>query len=68
MSNLPKTADLVIVTCYGQKETLTRKAAMAKYLECMACSEGAEHERYETIFFQLMAGRCRVSDQIDWRG
>lgn len=67
-NTLPSKGDKVTVICYGEKETLTRDVAMAKYLRCMYGSEGAEHERYETIFFQLMAGRTNVSDCIDWRG
>lgn len=62
-----KCSDLVEVTCYGQKETMERSAATAFYLEGMRCSEGSEHERYETIFFQLAQGAKVASDQIDWR-
>ena len=63
-----KKHDMVIVTCYNQDEYLPRKEAMAKYMDCMMHSEGAEHERYETIYFQLAAGQTEVSDEIDWRG
>lgn len=40
---------------------------MAFFLDCMMNSEGAEHERYESIYFQLSQGKTEVSDQINWR-
>lgn len=73
MSNYPiikqtPADDIVNVTCYGKRTSLPRAKAIEDYLFAMSCSWGAEHERYETIFFQLLAGRTDVSDQIDWRG
>ena len=62
-----KNNDIVVVTCYRQKETMTRRDAMKKYMEGMMCSEGSEHERYETIYFQLAAGLPQASDMFDWR-
>ena len=56
----------VTVTCYGVTETKTRKEALEEYYEGMKCSEGAEHERYETIFFQLLEGYTECSDQISF--
>lgn len=60
--------DLVTVVCYGEERTMERKDALRFYLQGMMCSEGSEHERYETIFFQLSAGRSYASDELDWRG
>lgn len=62
-----RSADMVVVTCYGQSEVLPRKKAMEKYLEGMRCSEGSEHERYESIYFQLLDGAKEATDEIDWR-
>ena len=58
---------MVTVTCYGQDEVLPRDQAINKYLQGMACSEGSEHERYETIYFQLISGVSKASDEVDWR-
>ena len=60
-------SDIVAVTCYGQSEVMPRSEALKKYFEGMLCSEGAEHERYESIYFQLQAGATRVSDMVNWR-
>lgn len=62
-----KAAQTVTITCYNKVEVLPRKQAINKYIEAMAASEGSEHERYETIYFQLIAGLDKVSDQADWR-
>lgn len=66
MANLSehKLNEKVTVTCYRQKKTMKRRDALEFYLEGMQCSEGSEHERYETIFFQLMAGHTECSDEI----
>lgn len=61
---LNKLNEQVTVTCYGRSETSTRREALEEYYEGMKCSEGAEHERYETIFFQLLEGYVECSDQI----
>lgn len=57
----------VTITCYRQTEKRTRRDALNYYYEGMCCSEGSEHERYETIFFQLLQGYTEVSDEIDYR-
>lgn len=62
-----KLNELVSVTCYRKTEKMTRREALRFYYEGMCCSEGSEHERYETIFFQLMQGRRIVSDEINYR-
>ena len=54
----------VEVTCYRKKEKKTRKEALQEFYRGMMCSEGSEHERYETIFFQLLAGYTECSDEI----
>lgn len=59
-----KLSEQVEVTCYRQTETMTRREAMEKYYEGMKHSEGSEHERYETIFFQLLEGRMTATDEI----
>lgn len=61
---LSKLNEQVNVTCYGRTETKTRREALEEFYEGMQCSEGSEHERYETIFFQLLEGYVDCSDQI----
>lgn len=57
----------VTVTCYRQTETMTRREALAKYKEGMQCCDpgSSEHERYETIYWRLMDGLTKVTDNID---
>ena len=59
-----KLNEQVEITCYWSTERMRRREALEKYYEGMKCSEGHEHERYETIFFQLLEGRTKCSDQI----
>lgn len=59
MANLD---DQVKVTCYGKTETMLRRDALTKYYDCMRNSEGAENERYQRIFFQLMEGQTDCND------
>lgn len=61
---LNKLNEKVTTTCYGMTQTKTRREALEEYYEGMKCSEGHEHERYETIFFQLLEGYVECSDQI----
>lgn len=61
---LNKLNEQVTVTCYNQTEKKTRREALEKYYEGMKCSDGSEHERYETIFFQLLEGYMECSDEI----
>ena len=56
------------MTCYRRTEKMTRREALEFYYEGMKGSEGAEHERYETIFFQLLEGRMAASDEIPMGG
>lgn len=62
--SVSKLDEQVKVTCYRETETMTRRKALEFYYEGMKCSEGSEHDRYETIFFQLMEGRMEASDEI----
>ena len=60
-----KINDIVIITCYGQTETMHRQDAIAEYQEAMMCCEGSEAERYSNIYFQLLEGRKHCSDTPD---
>ena len=62
-----KLNEKVTVTCYRQTEVMIRRDAIEYYFQGMCCSEGSEHERYETIFFQLMMGAMTASDETDFR-
>lgn len=55
----------VKITCYGKEETMNRIDAMKFYKECMMCSEGSEHERYESIYWQLKQGALFCYDDLD---
>ena len=59
-----KLNETVYVECYNIQNTMTRREALEKYYEGMKCSDGSEHERYESIFFQLLEGYIECSDQI----
>jgi len=63
-----KLNEMVMVTCYRQTKKMRRREAMQFYFEGMKCSEGSEHERYETIFFQLLEGHMECSDEIPFYG
>ena len=52
----------VEITCYGVTRTWKKKEALQAYLEFMATSEGAERDRYVTIYLQLMEGKTQCSD------
>ena len=57
-----KDNDVVTIYCYNQKETITRRDAIDKYLDCMRNSEGSERERYENIYFALLDGEMICYD------
>ena len=63
-----KLNEQVKTICYKKERKHTRREAMEFFYECMRNSEGSEHERYETIFFQLLAGNMVCSDQIPFNG
>lgn len=49
--------DEVEIINYDSVRTMKRNDALKFYLECMACSEGAERDRYVKIYLDLMAGK-----------
>ena len=57
----------VSVTCYRQKEIMTRRKALKKYEDGMRCCDpgSSEYERYSTIYWRLMDGLTEVTDDID---
>ena len=55
--------DPVVVTCYRKTKVWERKKAMDFFFEGMASCEGAEQERYVTIYCQLTRGATVVSDE-----
>ena len=58
--------DSVTVVCYGQTEVWdSRSEAAAFYLEGMAATEGAEKERYATIYVKLIQGLDYCTDGDD---
>lgn len=61
---LNKLNEQVTTICYNQKHKHTRREALEFYYEGMKNSDGSEHERYETIFFQLLEGFTECSDRI----
>lgn len=63
-----KLNEIVTVRCYRRTRKMRRRNAMQFFYEGMKCSEGSEHERYETIFFQLLEGCMECSDEIPFYG
>lgn len=54
---------LVITRCYGvEKRWTDRNKAEEYYLECMRSSEGAERDRYVTVYLKLIDGFKYCSD------
>ena len=57
----------VVCKVYGtEKEFKSRKEAMRFFLEGMMCSEGAERERYTSIYCQLEEGKTYCTDEESW--
>lgn len=56
--------DIVTIICYGRKERMPRKKAIAEYKTAMMCCEGSERERYTNIYCQLIAGETICSDTM----
>ena len=57
---------MIQTTCYGQVEYWkNREDALARFKECMMCSEGAEHMRYFKIWCELDAGWNYATDE-EW--
>lgn len=57
-----KKMDIVVVTCYGESESMDRQDAINFYFERMSCSDGSERERYATIVAQLLNGATEAID------
>lgn len=58
--------DSVTTVCYGEKKVWdSRKEAADFFLEAIAGSEGAECERYTTIYAKLVQGLEVCSDDAD---
>lgn len=56
----------VTTVCYGEKQVWnSRKEAADFFLEAIAGSEGAECERYTTIYTKLVSGLGVCSDDAD---
>ena len=61
-----KKLDSVTTVCYGEKKVWdSRKEAADFILEAIAGSEGAECERYTTIYTKLIEGLAVCSDDTD---
>ena len=61
-----KKLDSVTTVCYGEKKVWdSRKEAADFFLEAIAGSEGAECERYTTIYTKLIEGLAVCSDDTD---
>ena len=61
-----KKLDSVTTVCYGQKKVWdSREEAADFFLEAIASSEGAECERYTTIYTKLIEGLAVCSDDAD---
>lgn len=57
---------MIQTTCYGQVEHwFNREDALAEFKDCMLHSEGAEHRRYEKIYWELDAGWDYATDE-EW--
>lgn len=56
----------VTTICYGKsREWENREEAVRFYLNCMACSEGSEHERYSNVLMGLMYGDKICTDGVN---
>jgi len=64
LENKSKLDEQVKIKCYGVYEEMTRRDALEHYFEMMKGSEGSEHERYESIFFQLLLGQGYCTDDL----
>lgn len=54
-----------VCVCYDTAEIYSsRKAAAASFMEAMYNSEGAENERYQNIFFDILEGKDICLDGV----
>ena len=61
-----KKLDSVTTVCYGQKKVWdSREEAADFFLEAIAGSEGAECERYTTIYTKLLEGLAVCADDAN---
>ena len=61
-----KKLDSVTTVCYGEKKVWdSRKEAADFFLEAIAGSEGAECERYTTIYTKLLEGLAVCADDAN---
>lgn len=64
--DIVKKLDLVTTICYGKTDVWdSRKEAADFFLHAIAGSEGAECERYTTIYTKLVSGLEVCSDDIE---
>lgn len=64
--DIVKKLDSVTTVCYGEEKVWdSRKEAADFFLEAIAGSEGAECERYTTIYTKLIEGLAVCSDDTD---
>lgn len=64
--DIVKKLDTVTTICYGEKQTWdSRKEAADFFPQAIAGSEGAECERYTTIYTKLVSGLEVCSDDAD---
>ena len=60
--------NVIITHTYGDTKEWTSRADAEKFfLDCMACSEGAERDRYVSIFLQLRSGAMECWDEDEVR-
>jgi len=61
--DIVKKLDCVKTICYGEEKVWdSREEAEEYFLEAMAGTEGAEHERYSNIYIKLKCGMEVCSD------
>ncbi|MDE6789197.1 MAG: hypothetical protein K2J47_07760 [Ruminococcus sp.] len=60
---MPKTQKVTTI-CNGKRKIWTNyEQAKAYFLEMMMSTEGEEHDRYESIYIQLLHGLSECSDE-----
>lgn len=54
---------MIKTTCYGKtREWDNKESAMRFFMDCIACSEGSERNRYVDIYLQLAQGCTECCD------
>ena len=55
---------MITTICYGKADHWkSRKEAIEFFLDCMRNSEGAERDRYTSIYFDLLDGKNVCTDE-----